>query len=111
MYGLRWTLLIVTALVAVGWIALLAFADGFRRSFGASDNALWKLIGPLFVMAALLASLTLPGQRVVQHSVAGLAVALAVGCGWLFRQSPGLSITGLIYLGLWFVYYWHALGR
>ena len=106
--GLRWTLLVLTVLVAVGWVALLIFADGFRRSFGASENAGWKWVIPLIALAALIFSLALPEQRTLLHNVAVLAVLLAAGCGWLARQSVALSLAGFVYLGLWFAYYWQV---
>ena len=106
--GLRWSLFVLTVLVAVGWVALLFFADGFRRSFGASENAVWKWMIPLIVMVAFIFSLASPEQRTLLHAVAILAVLLAVGCGWLARQSVALGIAGFVYLGLWFGYFWQV---
>lgn len=109
MNALRWILGIVTGLTAGGWIVLGIWANGFRRSFGASENAAWKIVVPLLVMIALLASLLAPTQRGLMHTVAVAVVLLVVGCLWLVQKAPFLSLMGLIYFGLWLTYYWQAV--
>ncbi len=106
--ALRWILGIVTALVGGGWLALVVLADGFRRSFGASENGPLIAIGPMLVAALLLASLVAPGQRFLLHSTAVVVVAMALGSLWLLTESTGLGVSGLLYCGLWFLFYWRA---
>jgi phosphatidylglycerophosphate synthase len=105
MNTLRIILIVVTSLVALSWIALLTMANGFRRSFGASENAAWKLVLPVAVLTLLLASLLAPNHRWLLHVSAVVVVALVAGCSWLWRESPAMSVLGLSYCALWFVFY------
>lgn len=108
MNTLRWLLASATALVTIGFVALLVVADGFRRSFGASENGPWMIGLPLTVMLLLLASLLLPGQRVLLHVAAATALALAGASVWVLRESVFVGTTGLLYSGLWGIWYWHT---
>jgi len=105
---LRWMLAAGTALVAAGFVALLVMADSFRRSFGASDNGPLVMAVPLAVMAVFLASLLLPGQRVLLHVAAAVALGLAACSVWIMRESVFLGVMGLLYAGLWSAWYWHT---
>lgn len=111
MNALRWSLIVVTALVGVGWFLLVAWADSFRRSFGASPNDAAIVVLPLLVLALVLASLLLPGVLWLQHLVAVLAVAVAVGCIMLMAETAVMGSLGLVYVGLWLVHYWHVAWR
>ena len=111
MTALRWTLIVVTALLATGWVLLIVWADGFRRSFGASPNAATTLILPVIVMAMILVSLFLPDQKWLQHMVAIAAIAVVAGCFMLMSETVLMAMLGLIYMGLWLLHYWHTVWR
>jgi hypothetical protein len=111
MNALRWLLVVVTALVGVAWVLLIAWADSFRRSFGASPNSALMLVAPIVVLALILASLLLPDTKWLQHVVAALAVAVAVGCIVLMAETAVMGSLGLIYIGLWLLHYWHTVWR
>lgn len=111
MHALRWVLLLGTALVAVGFVALLVLADGFRRSFGASQNGPWILALPLTAMFIFAMSLAFPGQRAMLHLAALLALALAVGSVWILNESGFIGTLGLLYAGLWLAWFWSITGR
>jgi multisubunit Na+/H+ antiporter MnhG subunit len=70
MSALRWILASATALVMVGFIALLGFADSFRRSFGASENGPLVALLPVTAILVFLAGLIFPGQRALLHVAA-----------------------------------------
>lgn len=58
MTPLRWVMAGLAALAGAGWLFLILLANGFRRSFGASENGLLVVVGPLLVaLAVLLAAL------------------------------------------------------
>lgn len=108
MNTLRWVLASATALATIGFVALLVVAEGFRRSFGATENGPWTIGLPLAVMLLFLAALLLPGQRVLLHIAAALALAL-IGCSiWVLRESAFIGTMGLLYAGLWCAWYWHT---
>jgi hypothetical protein len=111
MNALRWLLVASTAIVTIGFVVLLVAADGFRRSFGASENGPLIAGVPLAVMLLFLASLLLPGQRILLHVAAAVALALA-GCSvWVLRESVFVGTMGLLYSGLWWTWYWSAAWR
>ena len=110
MHAYRWTLGSITALGTAGFLALVMFGDGFRRSFGASENGTLKVSVTLVVQTALLISIAAPQLRLFMHIVAAMVVALIAGCLWLFRESTFVGTTGLAYCGLWLGYYWQAIG-
>jgi len=105
---LRWALATVTALVAVGFVALLVFADGFRRSFGASANGPLTIGVPLAVMLLVLASLLWPGQRMLLHVTAVTVLGVAACSVWVLNESVFVGAAGLLFSGLWSLWYWHA---
>jgi hypothetical protein len=107
MNAVRWILATVTAIVATAFVAFVLHANGFRRSFGASDNGPLVMGVPLAVMLVLLTSLLLPGQRILLHAAAVVAVGLAVCSVWMLRESVFLGVMGLAYCGLWSAWYWH----
>lgn len=108
MNALRWILAAVTALVALGFVALLVWAEGFRRSFGASAHGPVVAGAPLAVMAVVLASLLWPEQRALLHVAALVVLAVAALCVWLLRESVFLGTTGLLFGILWAAWYRHA---
>ena len=109
MSTLRIILSFMTLLAAAGFCALIVFGDGFRRSFGASENSGWKVAVVVLMQAALLASLAMPKQRILLHVVAVMVVGLLAACFWVFRQSAFVGLTGIGYCGLWFGYYFQAI--
>lgn len=108
MNALRWILGSGTALVAMAFVAFVIHADSYRRSFGASENGPLVVGVPLAVMIVFLASLLLPGQRVLLHVAAAAALGLAACSVWILRESVFLGVMGLLYTGLWSAWYWHA---
>jgi len=109
MQTLRWILGTITALGTAGFLALVVFADGFRSSFGASENGPVKIGVTLLVQAALLASIAAPSQKLLLHGVALIVLALVAGSLWIIRESIFAGATGLTYCGLWLGYYWQAI--
>ena len=107
--GLRWTIGIVTALVAAMWVALAVLGDGFRRSFGASENAPWMFFAPIVVGALVIASVMSPERRTLLHVVAVLMVALCLGSLWLARETMFVATMGVLYTGMWLTYYWRTV--
>jgi hypothetical protein len=109
MNSLRWTLATATALLTISFVALLILADGFRNSFGASENEPWIAGLPLAVMFIFLASLLLPKLRALLHVTATTALALT-GCSlWVLQESIFVGTMGLLYAGLWGSWYWHTV--
>jgi hypothetical protein len=108
MSALRWILASATVLVMVGFIALLGFADSFRRSFGASENGPLLALLPVTAILVFLAGLIFPRQRALLHVAATLALALVVCAVWVLQESVFVGVTGLLYSALYLVWYWHA---
>ncbi len=111
MQALRWTLGTLTAFGTAGFVALVLFGDGFRRSYGASENGSLKVWVTLIVQGALLASIAAPNQRLLLHGVAVIVVALIACCLRVYRESVFVGTSGLAYCGLWLGYYWQAIYR
>jgi multisubunit Na+/H+ antiporter MnhG subunit len=109
MQTLRWILGLTTGVTTAGFFALVIFGDGFRRSFGASENGSLKVGVIILVLAALIASLVAPNQRLLMHGVAILVILLLTGSAWVCRESAFVGTTGLAYCALWFGYYWQAV--
>ena len=109
MQTLRWILGIITAIGTAGFLALVVFGDGFRRSFGASENGALKVGISVVVQAALLASIAAPNQKMLMHCVAVVIAALIAGCLWIYRESAFVGTSGLAYCGMWLGYYWQAV--
>ena len=109
MQPLRWILGITTAIGTAGFLALIVFGDGFRRSYGASENGALKVGISLVVQGALLASIVAPSQKMLLHCVAVVVAALIAGCLWIYRESAFAGTTGLAYWGMLFGYYWQAV--
>lgn len=105
MMTLRWILGVPTALAAGGWLVLAAWADTFRQSWGASKNSGLTVFGPFGALAALLASLVFPQQRILLHAVAAGVALLVAESIMLFPKASGLGVTMLVYCGLWLTYY------
>jgi hypothetical protein len=111
MTALRWSLIVVTALLGAGWILLVVWAESFRRSFGASPNAAVTVVLPVVVLGLILASLLVPDLRWLQHLVAVVAAAVAVGSVVLMAETALMGSLGLAYIGLWLLHYWHTVWR
>ena len=106
---LRWLLGVPAALFAVGWIAFGIGADSFRRSFGASENALWKSVLPVTVALLFVASVAWPDRRWLMHLTALSALALLLGSVYIARESIVTAAFGTIYSVGWLVFYWRAV--
>ena len=109
MNALRWTIGIITTLVAGGVLAIAVIGGNFRRSFGASDNAPWLLFGPPLVAALILASVVWPERRVLLHVVAVIMIALCIGCAFIARETISTALFGWCFAGLWFAYYYRTV--
>ena len=110
MNALRWILGSITLLLTAGFWALMLIGDGFRRSFGASENSSWKAAVAVVVQLALIASIAFPGQRVLMHAAAAVLLVLALGCVWVLRESIFMGTSGLAFCALWTAYYLKATG-
>jgi amino acid permease len=102
---------VIAALFAVGWVALMAVADSFRRSFGASPKGALVGVLPVVVAVVVLASLCWPGSRALLHVTAVLVAALVVACVLLARAAPFVATLGLAYAAAWLAFYWRAAWR
>ena len=111
MNTLRWTIGIITTLLAAAWIALDVIGSGFRRSFGASATAPLLSIGPMIVALLVIASVAWPERRVLLHVVAVVMLALCIGCLFLARETVFVATLGLAYAALWFLYYSRTVWR
>ena len=109
MNALRWFLAVSTASAMIGFIVLLTLADGFRRSFGASENGPWVAILPLVMALLFLGALVWPEPKALRHVAAITALILAGLSIWVFRESAFVGSLGLIYSGLWGFWYWQAV--
>jgi hypothetical protein len=106
MNTLRWALGIVLALLGGGYLALLVFSNGFRRSFGASGNSILFVILPLAAMAMLFAPLVLPTNRTLLHLGAIAAVAMIGLCLWQIISDSAIVLWfAILYLVLWLWFY------
>jgi hypothetical protein len=111
MNTLRWTIGIITTLLAAAWIALDVIGSGFRRSFGASPTSALLSIGPIVVALLVMASVAWPERRVLLHVVAIVMLALGIGCLFIARETVFVATCGLAYAGLWFLYYYRVVWR
>jgi hypothetical protein len=85
---------------------LLMFSNGFRRSFGSSENGILFVILPLAAMATLLAPLVLPSNRMLLHIGAITAVAMIGLCLWQIISDSAIVLWfGILYLVLWLWFY------
>lgn len=105
MQALRWTLGIASALIGAGWLILGVFGSSFRSSFGASPVDLLTRLGPVVVMGLVLASVLLPGNKMLLHVTAVTVVAACVGLVMVMRESIFVGTVGLAYCAAWLVYY------
>lgn len=106
MEKLRWVTGAASALFLVLWVAFSIFANSFRRSFGASPNAAWKIILPLAVAALVLLAAIVPGQRWLLYITIVAAAITAIGSLSIIRQAPIISLLSLAYSGaclLWMI--------
>ena len=111
MNGLRHSLAVVATIVAVGWVFLVGAGDRFRASFGASENPIWKLVGPVVVAALLAAGLWWPDRRPLLHLAAVAALGLLVASLAVARESVFVATVGVCYAVGWLVVYYHLVWR
>lgn len=108
MNTLRWFLAASTTLAMIGFVVLLIIADGFRRSFGASENGPLVAILPLTVMMLFLGALLWPEQRALRHVAAIMSLILVGLSIWVLQESFFIGFLGLIYSVLWGLWYWQV---
>jgi hypothetical protein len=108
MNGLRWILGIAAGVFAVGWVALSAWSNGFRGSFGASANPLWKGVLPVAVALLLLAGLIWPDRRLLLHAGALAATGLLALSLYLSRETMFVAGLGVLYAVGWLFLYYQA---
>lgn len=109
MNALRWTIGLVTTLVAAGWILLNVIGGGFRRSFGASDNSAVLVPIGLIAAALIMASIIWPEQRSLMHVVALVMLGLLVASVALMRDTVFIGSLALCYVIAWFVFYYRTV--
>jgi hypothetical protein len=108
MNGLRWTIGVITAVVALGTVALAAVGGGFRRSFGASDNSAIIIAGVVIFAALTIASLVWPERRALMHVVALLMLAMCIAVA-VARPTVFITTIGVLYSAAWLAFYYHAV--
>jgi hypothetical protein len=105
MLFLRWTLGVITALAACGWLALAAGGSAFRRSFGGSANAAPLTVLPVAAAAVVVASVLWPERRLLLHGAAAVVVLVAIGSTVVARETASVAAVGLLYAGAWLCFY------
>ena len=106
MNTLRWILGIATVLLLGGGLFLFMVANGFRKSFGASENHPLLVILPVAAAGLLFAGLLLPANKPLLHGAAVVAVGLVGICIWsLIREAATVCWFAIFYLCAWLVYY------
>lgn len=98
----------MTAGAGLGWFLLFVVGGGFRKSFGASETPLLVVGAPLVVAVLLLAGLLFPGHRGLLHAGAGVSVVILAICA---LNPAGLGGLGILFFGLWLVFYYLAAWR
>jgi hypothetical protein len=112
MNALRWTLGLTTAFLGGGYLFLFLVSNGFRRSFGASENNPLLAILPLTAMMLLFSSVMFSAQKILLHITAVATVALGGFCIWtLIKEAATVMWFALFYLAAWFTFYWLAAWR
>ena len=109
MQALRWSLGIVSAVAGIGWLVLGVFGSSFRASFGASAADLLTRVGPVIVMALVLVSVLVSGNKVLLHLTAVAVVTACVGGVMVMRESLFVGTLCLAYGVAWFVFYAKSL--
>ena len=109
MMALRWSLGTIAAVCGAGWVLLALWAEGFRRSFGASGVGTLKLVVPPAVLALVLATVLMPSNRWLLHACAVVFALVAAGLVFVLRESLFVGIVGLAFFAAWFVFWWRAL--
>ena len=109
MNALRWTIGIVTAILALGTVALAVVGGGFRRSFGASDNSAAIIAGVVIFAALVVASVVWPDRRTLMHIVAALMLALCIVLITLVRQTVFIPTVGTTYAVSWLIFYYRMV--
>ena len=106
MNTLRWILGSIAAFMGGGYLLMVLVSNGFRRSFGASENHPLVWILPLVAAALLLGGIAYPSNRLLLHAGAVVAFALAFCCVWhLVAESATVLWGALAYLTAWFSFY------
>ena len=110
MIALRWVLGLVLVGLGSGFFILAMVANGFRKSFGASElNPLIPIL-PVAAMLVMLAGLIAPSNRMLMHVGAACAVGLIGFCVWQIVTDYGAVLWfALAYLAVWLYFYWHTV--
>jgi hypothetical protein len=112
MLALRWILGLTIGFLGGGYLFLFLVSNGFRSSFGGSKNNPLLAILPLLAAGLLLASVIFPAQKTLLHLAAVAAVGIVGFCVWqMISESAVVVWFGIIYVGVWFIFYWHAAWR
>jgi hypothetical protein len=64
---------------------------------------------PVLMALLFLCALMLPEPQALRHAAAVMAVVLAGLSLWVFRETAFIGSLGLIYSGLWGLWYWQAV--
>lgn len=112
MLALRWCLGVVAGLLGGGFLTLFFVSNGFRRSFGASENSPLLAILPLAALGLLVAGVIAPGSRLLLHVAALTALGLLGFCVWqLIKEAATVMWLALFYLTAWLVFYGLTLSQ
>lgn len=110
MIFIRWILGIVITLLCGGFLFLFMVSNGFRRSFGASENNPLAAILPLIAAAILCGGVVFPTQTILLHAGAVASLGLVGFCVWqLYYEAATVMWYGLFYLALWLFFYWRTV--
>jgi hypothetical protein len=109
MTALRWLLGLTSLVACLGWMLLAIAAHDFRQSMGASPVGLLRLAALPIVLLIVLATVTLPVGRGILHAAAVAMAFTALAAAVVLRESTLVGGVGLLYCGLWFVFYYRAL--
>lgn len=112
MLTLRWCLGLVAGLLGGGFLVLFFVSNGFRRSFGASENNPLVAVLPLAAIGLLVAGVIAPGSRLLLHLAALAALGLVGFCVWqLIKEAATVMWFALLYLTAWLVFYGITLAQ
>lgn len=101
MTSVRWFYAVSAALLALGWMALLAVSDQFRRSWGASPIGELTRLLPLVVFILISLSALQPAQRWLVYASTLSVIPLFIGSMAIVGESPTTALLGVSYFGGW----------
>ena len=116
MTALRVPIGVISALLTIGWAALLVIAGGLY-SWNRAGSGSTKVAGTMLAVGvpalalAILVTTFVPSARGFLHAVAVVVLLCCAGLVWVAKESPGTAVFGFAFLGLSLVYYRLAVWR